>query len=109
MRKLGALEVSSLGLGCMGMSAFYDRGGVTENDSIELIHKAIDLGINFFDTAEIYGPFTNEELLGKALEGKAGSGNNCFRKFGFGFEKWRACWSGRIGQERKSVRPKGSL
>lgn len=70
MRKLGALEVSSLGLGCMGMSAFYDRGGVTEKESIELIHKAIDLGVNFFDTAEIYGPFTNEELLGKALKGK---------------------------------------
>src|SRR5580704_13275170 len=70
VRKLGTLEVSSLGLGCMGMSAFYDRSGVTEKESIELIHRAIDLGVNFFDTAEIYGPFTNEELLGKALKGR---------------------------------------
>ena len=69
-RKLGALEVSALGLGCMGMSAFYDRSAVTEKESIELIHKAIDLGVNFFDTAELYGPYTNEELLGKALRGK---------------------------------------
>jgi aryl-alcohol dehydrogenase-like predicted oxidoreductase len=69
-RKLGALEVSTLGLGCMGMSAFYDRSGVTEKESIALIHKAIDLGVNFFDTAEIYGPYTNEELVGKALRGK---------------------------------------
>ena len=69
-RKLGALEVSSLGLGCMGMSAFYDHSGVVESESIQLIHRAIDLGVTFFDTAEIYGPFTNEELLGKALKGK---------------------------------------
>src|ERR1700693_2533032 len=69
-RKLGQLEVSALGLGCMGMSAFYDRTGVSEKDSIELIHRAIDLGIDFFDTAEIYGPYTNEELVGKALKGK---------------------------------------
>src|ERR1700722_17579241 len=85
VRKLGTLEVSSLGLGCMGMSAFYDRGGVTEKDSIELIHKAIDLGINFFDTAEIYGPFTNEELLGKALKGKRDQ-VIIASKFGFRFE-----------------------
>src|ERR1700722_4011181 len=69
-RKLGALEVSALGLGCMGMSAFYDRSSVTETESIKLIHKAIDLGVNFFDTAEIYGPYTNEELVGRALKGK---------------------------------------
>jgi len=69
-RKLGALEVSALGLGCMGMSAFYDRASVTEKESIELIHRAIDLGVDFFDTAELYGPYTNEELLGKALKGK---------------------------------------
>jgi aryl-alcohol dehydrogenase-like predicted oxidoreductase len=69
-RKLGQLEVSALGLGCMGMSAFYDRTGVTENESIQLIHKAIDLGVDFFDTAEIYGPYTNEELVAKAIKGK---------------------------------------
>ncbi len=69
-RKLGELEVSALGLGCMGMSAFYDHSGVSEKESIALIHKAIDLGVDFFDTAELYGPYTNEELLAKALKGK---------------------------------------
>lgn len=67
-RKLGKsnLEVSALGLGCMGMSFSY--GGVhDENEMIKLMHKAVDMGINFFDTAEVYGPFTNEVLVGKAL------------------------------------------
>ncbi|WP_446742539.1 aldo/keto reductase [Silvibacterium acidisoli] len=67
-RKLGKsdLEVSALGLGCMGMSFSY---GVThdEKEMIELMHKAVDMGIDFFDTAEVYGPFTNEILVGKAL------------------------------------------
>jgi aryl-alcohol dehydrogenase-like predicted oxidoreductase len=67
-RKLGRgnLEVSALGLGCMGMSFSY---GVVhdENEMISLMHKAVDLGVNFFDTAEVYGPFTNEVLVGKAL------------------------------------------
>ncbi len=67
-RKLGKsnLEVSSLGLGCMGMSFSY---GVVhdENEMIALMHKAVDMGITFFDTAEVYGPFTNEVLVGKAL------------------------------------------
>jgi aryl-alcohol dehydrogenase-like predicted oxidoreductase len=66
-RKLGnTLEVSALGLGCMGMSFSY---GTThdENEMIALLHKAVDLGITFFDTAEVYGPYTNEILVGKAL------------------------------------------
>ena len=67
---LADLEVSRLGLGLMGMSAFYT--GINEDDdaSIATIHRAIDLGVTFFDTAEIYGPYINEELLAKALVGR---------------------------------------
>jgi aryl-alcohol dehydrogenase-like predicted oxidoreductase len=66
-RKLGDLEVSELGLGCMGMSAFY--GETDEEESIATIRRALELGIDFVDTAQIYGPLTNEELVGKAIEG----------------------------------------
>jgi aryl-alcohol dehydrogenase-like predicted oxidoreductase len=68
-RKLGnsGLEVSALGLGCMRMS-FGDRPVGTRQEMIEFLHAAVDRGITFFDTAEVYGPFTNEELVGEALE-----------------------------------------
>ena len=67
-RKLGKsnLEVSALGLGCMGMSFGYGPAG-DEQEMISVIRAAVDLGVTFFDTAEVYGPFTNEELVGKAL------------------------------------------
>jgi aryl-alcohol dehydrogenase-like predicted oxidoreductase len=66
-RKLGALEVSELGLGCMGMSAFY--GSTDEGEAIATIQRALELGINFIDTAQLYGPLTNEELVGRAIRG----------------------------------------
>ncbi|PTR41177.1 aryl-alcohol dehydrogenase-like predicted oxidoreductase [Rhodococcus sp. OK611] len=67
---LGTLDVSRLGLGCMGMSAYYAGAGTDDAESIRTIHRAIDLGVTFFDTAEIYGPYTNEELLGLALRNR---------------------------------------
>ena len=67
-RKLGnqGLEVSELGLGCMGMSEFYGSGD--EQEAIATIHHALDLGVNFLDTADMYGPFTNEKLVGRAIK-----------------------------------------
>ncbi|KGD86581.1 aldo/keto reductase [Rhizobium sp. YS-1r] len=67
MRKLGReLTVSAIGLGCMGMSHAY--GGQDEQEAIRTLHRAVELGVNFFDTAEVYGPFRNEELVGKGLK-----------------------------------------
>jgi aryl-alcohol dehydrogenase-like predicted oxidoreductase len=69
-RKLGrqGLEVSEIGLGCMGMSQSY--GEADEQESIAVIHRAIEVGVTLFDTAEVYGPFTNEELVGRAFAGR---------------------------------------
>ena len=62
-----ALAVSAMGLGCMGMSAFYTTDAASETDSIATIHRALDLGVTLLDTADMYGPFTNERLVGRAI------------------------------------------
>src|SRR3982750_3247668 len=69
-RRLGAqgLEVSAQGLGCMGMSEFYGPGD--EAESVATIHRALDLGVTFLDTSDMYGPYTNEELVGRAISGR---------------------------------------
>lgn len=67
-RFLGKLEVGPQGLGCMGMSEFYGAG--SEEESVAVIHRALELGVTLLDTADMYGPFTNEELVGRAIAGR---------------------------------------
>src|SRR3954447_625259 len=67
-RHIGSLTVSALGLGCMGMSEFY--GTADETEAVATIHRALDLGVTFLDTADMYGPFTNERLVGGAIKGR---------------------------------------
>src|SRR5271163_5213177 len=95
-RKLGSqgLEVPSIGLGCMGMSQSY--GPADESESIATLHRSIELGCTFLDTAEGYGPFKNEELLGKALKGMRDK-VVIATKFGFRFE-----FGKQVGAERDS-------
>src|SRR6202012_1496333 len=67
---LAGLAVGRLGLGAMGMSVAYAGAGTDDAESIRTIHRAIDLGVTLIDTAEVYGPYTNEELVGRALQGR---------------------------------------
>src|SRR6187399_3406272 len=67
---LGTLDVSRIGLGAMSMSGYYNIGAVNDAESIRTIHRALDLGVTHLDTAEIYGPYTNEELVGRAIRGR---------------------------------------
>src|ERR1051326_1040133 len=89
-RKLGnqGLQVSAIGLGCMGMSFSYAPFPPKE-DSINLIRKAVEMGVNFFDTAEVYGPFTNEEIIGEALAPMRDK-VVIATKFGFGYENGKS-------------------
>src|SRR6516162_9811840 len=68
--KLGSLDVGRIGLGAMGMSAAYTGAGTDDAESIRTIHRAIELGVTLIDTAESYGPYTNEELVGRAVKGR---------------------------------------
>ncbi|MBU7597447.1 aldo/keto reductase [Streptomyces sp. P38-E01] len=68
--KLRDLQVSRIGLGAMGMSFGYTGSGTTDAESIRTVHRALELGVTFLDTAEIYGPYTNEELIGRAIKGR---------------------------------------
>ena len=104
-RKIGNLEVSAIGLGCMGMSHGYGEPS-DKKEMINLIHKAIDLGVTFFDTAEVYGPFTNEELVGEALKPYR---NNVTiaTKFGIKLENFKQVLDAKPETIKKSV--EGSL
>src|SRR5881628_147100 len=65
---IGGLDVSRIGLGALSMSGYYNIGAGSDAESIHTIHRALDLGVTHIDTAEIYGPFTNEELVGRAIK-----------------------------------------
>src|SRR6201994_4780748 len=68
--RLGGVDVARIGFGAMGMSAYYTGSREDDEQSVRTIHRAIDLGVTLIDTAEVYGPYVNEELVGRALTGR---------------------------------------
>ncbi|MFS2223044.1 aldo/keto reductase [Pantoea sp. B65] len=99
-RVLGSenFEVSAIGLGCMGMSFAYGKSD--EQQAIATLHRAFDLGVDFLDTAEVYGPFTNETLIGKALKGRGGK-IKVATKFGFDITEHGEGWQRIVGVNSK--------
>lgn len=101
-RKLGNLEVSALGLGCMSMSSGYGPAG-DKKEMVALIRKAVDLGVTFFDTAEVYGPFVNEELVGEALAPHKGK-VVIATKFGFDLDPATAQRTGGVNSRPEHIK-----
>jgi aryl-alcohol dehydrogenase-like predicted oxidoreductase len=106
--KLGQLEVSRIGLGAMGMSHGYTGAGSDDAESIRTIHRALDLGVTFLDTAEIYGPYTNEELVGRALKGRRDE-VVLATKFGLVAHNGRGPWTLDSSQANIRLAVEGSL
>jgi aryl-alcohol dehydrogenase-like predicted oxidoreductase len=106
--KLGDLDVARIGLGILGMSFAYTGAGSDDNESIRTIHRALDLGVTLIDTAEFYGPYTNEELLGRALKGRRDQAVIATK---FGMISHTGRGSGRLDSSPASIRTavEGSL
>jgi len=102
-RRLGALEVSAIGLGCMSMNSGNYKPPKDRREMIRLIHAAVDRGVTYFDTAEVYGPFVNEELVGEALapfKGNVVIGT----KFGWDIDYATGRRSGKLNSRPKHIR-----
>ena len=105
---LGNLEVSRIGLGAMGMSDAYTGAGNDDAEAIRTIHRALDLGVTLIDTAEIYGPYTNEELVGRALKGRRDE-VVVATKFGLVAHDGRGPWTLDSSQDNIRIAVEGSL
>jgi aryl-alcohol dehydrogenase-like predicted oxidoreductase len=105
---LGKLEVSRLGLGAMGMSHGYTGAGSDDAESIRTIHRALDLGVTLIDTAEVYGPYTNEDLVGRALKGRR-DGVVLATKFGLVAHDGRGPWTIDSSPDNVRAAVEGSL
>ncbi len=105
---IGGLDVSRIGLGAMSMSGYYNIGAVNDAESIRAIHRALDLGVTHIDTAEIYGPYTNEELVGRAIKDRR---NQVVLATKFGFVSHAGGGSGVLDSSPANIRAavEGSL